>query len=251
MASSLDPIGPIPLYHQLKELLRSEIDAGKWEIREFPTEQELCHRFGISRSTVRQALTGLVQEGLLTRKQGKGTMVAHVKVQRNQSQFISFTQDMENQGLKPSIRLVLVQKIPAQAGLSHYLGVNPDEPVTEVTRVRLVDGEPLVLESRYFPSRYFPDVDNEDFSRPRLSELLVARYGTRLLSEDRFLEPGLADPFEAKSLGIAAGSPILRMERLFRIDSGQAVSMSVWVVRGDRCRYHVRVESPLLSGHTS
>jgi len=243
---ALNHLSPVPLYHQLKELLRGEIDARKWDEGSFPTEQELCKQFGISRATVRQALAGLVQEGLVVRRPGRGTMVLMRKIQRNTSHFLSFTQDLEDQGLVPSVRVLHTQTIRAQPGLAQQLGIAESAPVLVVTRVRYANAEPLVLESRYFPLDWFPGIENQDFTRKRFSEIVSQHFGFVTASEDRYVEPGLADSFEAKTLEITPGSPVLRMERIFRVKQSKAISMSIWAVRGDRCRYHIRIAAPEL-----
>ncbi|MBI3962513.1 MAG: GntR family transcriptional regulator, partial [Deinococcus sp.] len=86
----------IPLYYQLKELLRERIEAGEWEPgNQIPTEEELCERYKVSRITVREAIQGLVSEGLLYRQQGRGTFVAKAKIQQGLQRLTSFTEDMQ------------------------------------------------------------------------------------------------------------------------------------------------------------
>ena len=94
---------PLPLYFQLKELLRQEIESGHWQPgQRIPSEAELCHAFDISRSVVRQALTELEYQGLLYREQGKGTFVAQPKISESLMQDLSgFYEDMVAKGLMP------------------------------------------------------------------------------------------------------------------------------------------------------
>jgi GntR family transcriptional regulator len=244
--AGLDPMSAIPLYHQLKELLRREILAGRWSGESFPTELELCRQFCLSRSTVRQALEPLVQEGLLRRKPGKGTVAAQPKIERNLSRYHSFTQDMEAQGRSVTVRVLEVETVPAQPGLARALALDPEAPVLHVTRVRLVDQEPLVLETRLLPLQRFPGIADVHLAQPRFLQTALDHCGVRVATEERYFEPGLAGPFEARVLGVRPGSPVLVMERLYRDGSGTPVTMSRWTVRGDRCRYLLSIESPSL-----
>jgi GntR family transcriptional regulator len=93
----------IPLYHQLKEIFTDKIANGEWKPGEtIPNELQLCEQYGISRGPVRQALDQLVREGLLSRKQGKGTVVLPPKIEPQLGAFYSFTTLIQQRGMRPS-----------------------------------------------------------------------------------------------------------------------------------------------------
>ena len=95
----------IPLYHQLKEIFSEKIASGEWEVGEIiPNELLLTRYYGVSRGPVRQALDLLVREGLLTRKQGKGTQVLPPKIESDLGGFYSFTTLIQNRGMHPSVQ---------------------------------------------------------------------------------------------------------------------------------------------------
>jgi GntR family transcriptional regulator len=90
---------PVPLYHQLKEILRAKITAGEFDgDGPFPSERELVERYKISRMTVRRALSELVNEGFLIREQGRGSFVVRPRVQEQLRHLTSFTEDMKLRG---------------------------------------------------------------------------------------------------------------------------------------------------------
>ena len=97
----------IPLYYQLVNIIKRNITAGTLKPGDvLPSESEMCKSFDISRSTVRQAVSMLEDEGLVVRKQGRGTYVAQPKVHRKTQNLYSFTSEISSLGQKPSSRLV-------------------------------------------------------------------------------------------------------------------------------------------------
>lgn len=118
-----------------------------------PSEAELCERFGVSRMTVRQALTELTAEGLIERRRGQGTFVSAPPVHRRPGVFLSFTEEMGRRGLRPSSRLVSAALDWPRPDEVADLGLAPGEQVVRVVRVRLADGIPIALEDAALVAR--------------------------------------------------------------------------------------------------
>jgi len=111
MKNLLDEKSPVPLYHQLSQILREKIEQEEWkEGEQIPTELELCEEFGLSRGTVAQALRELEDEGLVYRKQGRGTFVAEKKLSLDLSHFYSFARDMEARGQRFYSKILRMEK---------------------------------------------------------------------------------------------------------------------------------------------
>src|SRR5436305_14943238 len=107
----LERSNPLPLYYQLKEVLRQQIQAGHLAPHTaIPSEPELVARYHVSRATVRQALSELVNEGLLYRQHGKGTFVCEPRVQQTQSELTSLTEEIQRRG-KSRVSLLLVSDL--------------------------------------------------------------------------------------------------------------------------------------------
>ena len=112
----------LPLYHQLYELLRSGITSGRWQPGDMlPPESELTERYEVSRTTVRQVLEMLVNEGLIYRQRGRGSFVAHPTVEQTLVRIISFTDDMRQRGFESGTEKIfstttLPTRIDAVAG---------------------------------------------------------------------------------------------------------------------------------------
>src|SRR6185437_8310267 len=107
---------PIPLYYRLREALRARILSGELPVGSlFATEQEVSERYAVSRTTVREAILGLVHEGLLVRKQGKGTFVAARKLEEELGVLVGFTEQMEARGMRPGARTLSTEVVPLHA----------------------------------------------------------------------------------------------------------------------------------------
>ena len=118
----------LPLYHQLYEILRDDILSGEWQPGDMiPPESELVKRYQVSRTTVRQVLDMLVNEGLIYRQQGRGTFVAHPTVEQALVRIISFTDDMRQRGFKPGTTVLSSGLIPAPQDIAEKLEVEPGE----------------------------------------------------------------------------------------------------------------------------
>src|SRR5690349_19645318 len=116
--------GPTPLYDQLKEILRQEIAKGAYRPEEqLPSETQLVQRYNISRTTVRQALNDLVNEGILYRRQGKGTFVAPPKIEQELVRLTDFVEDMAQAGLNPSSKVISLTEEAASPEVAATLGL--------------------------------------------------------------------------------------------------------------------------------
>jgi GntR family transcriptional regulator len=144
----------LPLYHQLYEILRSNITRGEWQPGDvIPPESELIDRYQVSRTTVRQVLDMLVNEGLIYRQRGRGTFVAHPTVEQALVRIISFTEDMRQRGFKPGTKVLSSGLVPAPRDIAEKLGVEPGEELARLERLRLADDEPMSIEDSYLVSR--------------------------------------------------------------------------------------------------
>ncbi|HDN85564.1 MAG TPA: GntR family transcriptional regulator [Candidatus Aerophobetes bacterium] len=237
----LDEKSFVPLYYQLTEELRENIENGEWPPNSLiPSETELCEKYKVSRGTVRQALSQLVQEGLLYRKQGKGTFVAEPKITQQLNRFYSFAQDMREKGLRPSSLLLQKEKILPDSYIKNILGLKEEEMVYKIMRLRLADEEPLILETSYLVEELFPDLDKEDVEKVPLYDIILKKYRIKITRAKETFEPILIDEFEAKKLKIPVGSPALLVKRI-TYTAGIPFEFRKSVVRGDKCSYSVEL----------
>ena len=126
-----------------------------------PGEMQLCREYNVSRSTVRQAMDVLVRNGLVTRKQGRGTFVAMPKLEQNLVKFYSFSEEIKRMGYTPSSSIVSFRKLPADANMAARLSIEPNSEIFSLRRLRLADGKPFALETSYIPAALYPFMTEE------------------------------------------------------------------------------------------
>jgi GntR family transcriptional regulator len=234
---------PLPLYFQLKELLRQEIESGRWQPgQRIPSEAELCQAFDISRSVTRQALRELQYQGLLYRERGKGTFVAQPKISERLMQDLSgFYEDMVAKGLTPVTKVLRQEVQPADRKIASYLQIGPGDKVIAIERLRSVGSEPNHLVTTYLPYNICPDLIDEDLSTQSLYALLEEKYGFELSHGRRTIEAVAANQYEAQLLGIAEGAPLALLDSVSYLNDGRPIEYFHGVHRGDRSRFDVEV----------
>jgi GntR family transcriptional regulator len=132
-------------YREIERYLRTLVEAaGPGD--PLPSEAELCERFSVSRMTVRQALAELTNDGLVERRRGQGTFVAHRPVHRRPGVFLSFTEEMGRRGMRATSRLLAAGMDDPDPSEIADLGLAPGSEVVRIGRVRLADGVPVALE---------------------------------------------------------------------------------------------------------
>jgi GntR family transcriptional regulator len=193
----------VPLYLQIKEHLLSKIDAGTWpEESMIPTESELCEQYDVSKITVREAIKLLVSDGRLSRIPGKGTFITRQKIEQKLDRFFSFTRWARQNGLEPASRILKVETLPCDVHIARHLEIAEGDPVTRVERLRLGNGEPLMLEVIWVPSRLCPDLHIHDLANVPLNDILQNDYGLSLVRALESIEPQTADAYISRLLAI-------------------------------------------------
>jgi GntR family transcriptional regulator len=246
----LDKGLPVPLYHQLKEVLLARLRTGEWKPNDqLPTEDELGSQFGVSKATVRQALRELSEAGLVRREQGRGTFVAEQKVQFGPRQLTSFTEEMRGIGMTSASRVLEQATEGASGEIAEQLQVAEGSPVYRLCRLRLADGAPMGLQTVYIACDVAPGLFETDLTQSSLYETLERRYG---LAPDHAAQKHFAVALtaaEAALLGVAEGSPALGGERLTYLRNGRPLEVTRSLMRGDR--YQIRLKLVRRAGHLS
>jgi GntR family transcriptional regulator, N-acetylglucosamine utilization regulator len=227
----LDDTSPTPLYLQLQRLIQDRVRSGKLQADEaLPGERDLARQLGISRVTVRKAIAGLVDKGILIQRWGSGTFIAPaMHVEQALSRLSSFTDDMVTRGLSPSARLIDRSSGPASPKESMALGLSPGEKVSRLQRLRLAGGIPMAIENAVVPARYLPDPALVDTS-------LYTALGQRGFAPRRALQrlhAVLVNGEQAKLLDVPAASPALYIERRSFLEDGAPVEFTASYYRGD------------------
>ncbi|HEY7982658.1 MAG TPA: GntR family transcriptional regulator [Ktedonobacterales bacterium] len=233
---------PIPLYYQLKEIMRENVRSGVWKPGDLiPSERELSETHGLSRMTARQALTELVNEGLFYREQGRGTFVSRYKIIQQLMRLTGFTQDIQARGQRPSTKVLAARMLPADDLAAERLGIDAGQLVYCLQRLRLADDEPLAIEQSQISFKNCERLLDEDFGSQSLYGVLEARFGLPLVEAEQELEAGLAGSEEARLLNIAVGNAVLFTRRTTYTDRNQPIEYAQSVYRGDKYKFFTRL----------
>lgn len=241
-APELDRDAAAPVHVQIETWLTGAVESGKLAPGDrLPGERELAASLGVSRMTLRQALARLEARGVLVRVPGRagGAFVADRRVDLDLTGVLGFTEHLRRANIRAGARVLSANTITADPFLARRLELTAGAEVHEVVRVRSAARAPVAVERSWFPAARFPDLLGQSLSGS-LYSLLRKRYGTSPASADEWLDPVAADADSATLLGVAPGTPLMRVERSTREADGAVIEFARDLFRGDRVRLFVR-----------
>jgi len=228
----VDRSSPVPLYFQAAQHLEQLIESGELPMgTRLENETDLADQLGLSRPTMRKAIEYLVDRGLLVRKRGLGTLVAHAKVRR-QVELTSLYDDLAKTRRDPSTRVLSFVVESAPETLALELGIPAGTNVYILERLRYAEGEPLALMRNHVPADLL-QLTPEDLEVNGLYNLLRAN-GVSLRIAKQSIGARAATAAEARALGETRGAPLLTMTRAAYDDQGRAVEHGSHVYRASR-----------------
>jgi GntR family transcriptional regulator len=205
-----------------------------------PTEKELSEFFNLSRTTVRQAITELVQEGRLYRIKSKGTFIAKPKIKQDFIKRLeTFNEQIERLGMKPSTKLIDIRVVPADEDVANALKIGEGESCIRIIRERYADGEPNVVVRTFLPYEKCRFVMQHDMEKESLYEILSKQEQTKIFRVNRIGEAMLANEEDSKLLKINIGQPIHFFTSIGYNSGDQPIEYSLARYRGDRNRFEV------------
>ncbi|MBV7586066.1 GntR family transcriptional regulator [Pseudomonas sp. PDM33] len=241
--AELLPLSPVPLYSQLKEVLRTRILDGTYPpLSRMPSEAELGKAFEVSRITVRQALGDLQKEGLIFKIHGKGTFVAKPKAFQNVSTLQGLGESMTQRGYEVINRLSSFKTVPANAQVAARLQVAEGENVVQIKRARLVNRELVSLEITWLPEAVGKRLEKADLVSRDIFLILENDCALPLGHADLAIDAILADAELARALEVEEGSPVMRIERLTHTADGAPLDYEHLYYRGDAFQYRLRID---------
>jgi len=239
--AELDQESPIPLYLQIEQRIARSVHVGDLApMTRVSSELELASMFGVSRMTARKAVDRLVAEGLLFRRQGKGTFVAQPKIAHGLSTQLSFGQAMIGLGLDVSTTVLQQGMAPAPADIARALGIAPGGSTVYIRRLRTVEGEPAAIHTSYLPGGYGAILDDD--LRGSLTTAMAA-VGAGVEHSRDTVEAVVASPEEANILHVQTGSPLLMIEGV-AFAASAPVRYTKALYRGDRFKFSVDTSQP-------
>ncbi len=229
-----------PLYHQIYDHIHQQIQSGKLVPGDqIPAEMDLIKDYKVARITVRRAITELVSEGVLDRHAGKGTFVSKPKIDRAIVNVTSFSSRMEAIGLHASAKLLSKEIISAPVKIAEELQIPVGSSLLFLNRLRLSDGDPLVLERVYLSLVRFPGLDAMDLENSSLYNLLCEKFNVKPTKSKKTLELVTANPEESRLLYSSVTHPTLFLLRATVYGDDFPIEFAKILLKGDRFRFQI------------
>ena len=229
----------VSLYLLVSEQILDKIRNKQWpEGFKLPAEPDLAKEFEVSRFTLRQAISDLVDRGYLARKRGQGTFVSKPSFEGNFVKYF-FPGDLGNLH-----KLLSLRKIPAPSFLEKKLALPRGSMVTELYRARYIqnDETPAILEKTYFSTDLLPDIEEKMDMSGRLYGYIINTYGIPLLKSRSVIEAVLPEKAEAEILLCSLNHPLLMMTRIGFTTGDKPVLLTKSLIRTDKCRLSMEDE---------
>ncbi len=236
----------IPLYYQLENVLREKITSGSFVGGErLPTEIELIEQYGVSRITVRQALASLAADGLIERKQGRGTFIAERKSKKRKfTGTIHLTGSLDElieMGMDTPVKVLEMNRVDADAHEAELLRIKIGTPIYRLKRLRMVENKPYSLILNYLPEDIGSKLTMAELSTGAVLHTMETKLGLKLDNAVQEIKAELADPYVANLLDIRVGSALLSIERTVYTDEGRPVEYVHTLYRSDLYGYSVKL----------
>lgn len=241
----IDKDNPVPLYHQLSMILLSQIKEQKYHPGDMiPTENELQSLYQLSRTTVRQAISVLVQDGWLTRVKGKGTFVARHKIKQDFANRIeSYNDQILREGMLPSTKILELKVVPASGDVAENLKLPVGAAVIHIERLRFADSDPVVIVDTYLPFDKCSYVMDRNLEEESLYSILNSDSKTAVVYIRRTIEAIPADEYDSRKLELQEGAPVHYFKSIGFNSNNEPIEYSFARYRGDRNSFEVVVVS--------
>jgi GntR family transcriptional regulator len=222
----------IPRYHQIAQVLRQRVVGG--EARGF-TEQALCAEFGVSRTTIRQALGMLKRDGVLASRRGVGTRLLETEPRR--LPYTRSSGDPLHAGLGTKARILAVTRTVPSPEIAAFLKLAGGEQAVRIERLHELGGEPLSLVVSYVPPFLAKEFTRATLKEKAIYEVLWERFGLVQKKSVHTIRVARADERVASQLGIALADPVLYIRSAAHLEDGQPIRWTDNWVREDRYQY--------------
>ena len=234
---------PIRLYYQLIRLVEEKIRGNEWRPGwNLPSEQEFCNYFGLSRTVIRQAFEHLQYRGLLLKRNGKRTTVAHPSYRGSLMQYLTgFHEEAEKRGEIPKTRVLEMKVVPASRLVSEKLCIPTNSKVILLSRLRSLSDQPQVYVKTYLNSERCSSLLDEDLTDQSLYHILRQKLRLDLVKAVRTIRATALNAREAALLDVRCGSPALLLTSIGYLADGSPLEYFVSKHRGDTSEFEVQL----------
>ncbi|WP_105614227.1 GntR family transcriptional regulator [Vallitalea okinawensis] len=241
--TTIDKNTPIPLYYQLKQIILDDIKNGHLTPGDMiPAELELTKMFNLSRTTVRQAIIELVNEGHLYRIKGKGTFIAKPKIEQDfMTKIESFKEQMFRKGYTPSTKVLEKRILNATGDIAKNLVISEGDLTLKLKRLRYADSDPIVIVDTYLSANYCNHVYDYNLADVSLYDILSMKSETKIVRIQRTVEASVAGKYESDLLCIPEGFPIQIFHSIGYNTNNIPMEYSIAKYRGDMSKFKVTI----------
>jgi GntR family transcriptional regulator len=244
LAAAVHRHSPVPLHHQIKVAVLQGVEEGWLQPgAQLPRERELAEALGVSLAPVRQAMADLTKEGYVNRTRGKGTFVRDRKLVEKIQILGSFPDSVRRPGLDPTVLVLSSEFVSPAHEIAVALALRGQQAWC-LRRLALLDGEPLALLTAWLPPRYARGVMDLDLGEGSLYEALARVHGVEMTAADNVVEVDHAGLDDAELMGLAPGSPVLRVIGITRNQQDRPVEYSDVLYRPERFRFAIESRRP-------
>lgn len=230
--SIINKENPIPYYKQIADWIRERVLTKDWKVNyQLSSENDLSLELGVSRGTIRRAISDLIDEGILIQIQGKGTFVANQNKNLPFGQeLISFAESMVRNGLKFETKVLELETIIPNKLLKEKFNLEEKQKLVFLKRLRFVENEPVILIENYINPKLCLGIEKVDFEISTLFNSIEELSGRKItFGERKFNACGL-DEERADLLDLLVGTPILHLDQITYLDDISPVeSSNVWI----------------------
>jgi len=234
--------GPTPLYYQVKSILEGKIRARELKGRErLPSEAELCTEFGVSRITVRQALSELLKDGLIYRERGKGTYISEGAGWKRPVLKGSI-ESLMGAGVGTRIKVLSYKQVPVPKEFAKALKAEKSDRVSRLEFVRLIAGGPQAYSLIYFPAKLGKMISGDDITETtEIISFVEDKTGTKAQGAHQTIDVGMANELLAKNLSVKQQTPLLVICRQYFTGTGALLFLAKSYYRTDRFKYEIEL----------
>ncbi len=245
-SAAVDRTSPVPAYHQMARSLKTRIDRGDWlPGQKLPTEIDLSREYEVSRATVRQALTELAREAVISREQGKGTFVLRSPspLLHDLSLPMSLADRSRTQGFRLEARIFRLEQLTGEPdhSVTDQLRLKPGERIVVLERVIMIDDVPSASSTSWLPGDEVPDIVSQGLIDGSVSATLRDRYNLPSVRYDNLLEVQSADLHQSQLLSIPVAAPLIRLMATTYTTDDHPIEVSWTHWRSDRVRFRFAV----------
>jgi len=232
----------IPLYIQIKDYIREKVETGELKKGDrIPSEELLCEKFNVSKITVIRALHDLVNEGLIIRKQGKGSFVKEPDYKADLNKLANFRNIHTLPHDQAEHKILKWHMIKPSKEIRDRMKLTKEDRVFEIVRVRFFKEEPVAFERTYIPDNLIPSLEEkrELFEKKFVYDIFKTNPQISPESSKIFIKAILTDKFYAKIFKVAIGNPLLVWDRTTFSKDKKVIEFSIFCARGDKCKHYI------------